>query len=121
MGLLALLAGTQIREMVLTLQHGVVGDVKYYCSTSVNEFSCTVTNLMQNEVLGICLGGKLAPKGSRGVAAETMPVCTGSMPARSSVHLTVHWAKGSPATACPGEGILGVNWDVCELAVNEVP
>ena len=111
--LLAIIAGGQIDSFIAAAKAGAHGEVQYACSANLNEFTCTATNLNAFEVLGICVTGKLVPKG-QGTTAEAVPICTGPMKARSTVHIASHWAKGSPTSACPSDSRFP-DWERCDF------
>jgi hypothetical protein len=119
--LLALLAGTQIESALAAAKHGAItGNVRYSCGATLNEASCTATNMNDFEVLGVCISVRLDPRAS-GTAAEAVPICTGKMGARSTVNVAAHWAKGSAAAACPTDNKFApLDWNACSLTVAEV-
>lgn len=119
--LLTLLAGTQIESAVAAARHGATtGNVRYACSATINEASCTATNMNEFEVLGVCVSVRLDPRES-GTAAEAVPICTGKMGPRSTVNVVSHWAKGSAAAACPTDNKFApLDWNACNLTVAEV-
>ena len=118
---LALLAGAQVDSLIGAMKHGAAqAHVGYACGATLNEFSCTATNLNDFDVIGVCIAGKLKPRGD-GKPAEALPVCTGRMAPRSTIMLTSRWSIGSPGEACPSDNrLVPLDWNACDLTISEL-